>query len=205
MHVFLMTVFYPEQCFYQSPIKIITLITMNLNLFEYLLYTTKKMKMLFSLFSKKNSQEMTQYGVGKCLFDRYYKKTVRELKADINYKNIDGRSKLKTKKEICQAIVNEICNYKGGTQYGIFTGNRNLDSIVLLYLSDQDLFNLCCTNTYFLGFIKYNALWKRKVVFQIGDQYLPDYECEEWKCFYLRLVHRILRISIPKNIFGHKK
>ena len=150
--------------------------------------------------------QMDAYGVGKCLYTRYYKKSVGGVwKKDSNYKKIVGRSKLKNKKEICQAIVNEIVNFKGGTQYGMFSGNRNLDSIVLLYMWDQDLFNLCCANKYFLGFLKYNALWKRKVVFQIGDKYLPEYDCDEWKYFYLRLVHRILRVSIPKNIFGHKK
>ena len=138
------------------------------------------------------------------LYRKYMKMTVKDLKNTDIYKSMEGRSKLKTKIEIVEGMCRYLKNFSGDKPYGPFSGIKSLDSIVLSYLSNQDLANLSCTNKYFNQFNLYPPLWKHKILSTFGKDHLVSYTGTDWRCYYYRLHKRVYQDPKPLKYITYR-
>lgn len=78
-----------------------------------------------------------------------------------------------------------------------FTGNRDVDLMILTEIKDKDLANICHTNSYFRSLCRDEQFWIRKTYKRFGN-FLGDVLIKEniknfnsWKAYYINLVDNI--------------
>ena len=75
-----------------------------------------------------------------------------------------------------------------------FTGNKDVDYLILLNLSDKDLGHFCRINSYAKNLCKNENLWREKTINRFGailgskEEIVKDKGEESWRNFYVRLV-----------------
>jgi len=137
------------------------------------------------------------------LYTKWSRKTVKELKADPIYSTINGRSKMK-KDELVREFCKKIKTYSGTMLFGPFTGVRRIDMLILLFMKDKDLINLCTTNKNFQSFLGYEQLWKMKIIARFGHSHIEnihDYDGDQWKGYYFRLLAKRVKKQGPKHVW----
>ena len=78
----------------------------------------------------------------------------------------------------------------------VFTGNKNLDLMILGNLDDKDLFNVCIVNKYANNLCQNELFWKNRFIQKFGDkasQYKPANR--NWKNHYLKVVSDLSKFS----------
>lgn len=100
----------------------------------------------------------------KCL-----KKTVKELKEELKANNVQGRSKLTTKQQMCEVLVaiQSKAKSSGRTELPVEIASTNILSLprdaqllILKELPSKDLLNICKVNKRFRILCKDDLLWK---------------------------------------------
>ena len=77
------------------------------------------------------------------------------------------------------------------TLINLFTGNKDVDLLILKKLEDNDLFNACLTNKYLSNLCKDELFWKERFINRFGS--LTEFRPAEksWKTHYLKVIKDI--------------
>lgn len=104
---------------------------------------------------------------------------------------------LKDSKYHYYKIFDEIVEGEALISYNkVFTGNKNLDLIILGNLDDKDLFNVCIVNKYANNLCQNELFWKNRFIQKFGrkaSQYKPVNRI--WKNHYLKVVSDLSKFS----------
>ena len=100
-----------------------------------------------------------------------------------------------TYRNLCQTLSVPIVRDRDLVGPTTFSGNPNVDILILHRLSDQDLTNVCATNKYLNNLCNTPSFWLNKVISKYGEKlghpteimnkYIP--EGTSWKQYYIWL------------------
>jgi hypothetical protein len=77
--------------------------------------------------------------------------------------------------------------------HGDFTGIKFVDSLILIYLDGEDLWSLLSVNKYFFQFRTFEPIWKKKILFTFGENFVVKYYERSWFDYYycLSKIHQL--------------
>jgi hypothetical protein len=84
--------------------------------------------------------------------------------------------------------------------YGIFTGTRRIDAIIMSYIDDSDLCRLFQTSKYFNSFNNYDYLFKLKIINLVGLGHLKNIE-SNFKNRYIEFINNATLYTIPEELY----
>lgn len=69
------------------------------------------------------------------------------------------------------------------------TGNRDTDTMILLFADDKDILNLCLTNKNIAKICDDDFFWEKRFIHKYGEANIKYKGDLSWKIFYLQILH----------------